>query len=286
MIQGDQIFVRTVSAGRIPREDSGLRGWQYHPRSDARSKAACWGIAFDLMNSCGLLREHALAGKVGFGINHEMRDFRMNRKKNLDLVICTPQGNVNDSAGTLSDLAERYRIVLSESESKELSGLPPLMQTGVGRVLLALEAKACMTEHSKACPRLYDELSSSFHTILGDTQSAIAAAFVSINASSDFASPIRNKGVGKGDPVEVSLHKQPRDAVKVLEKIRELPRRSGEDELGYDAVGAVFVECRNDGSAVTLVDALEDGTQIDPILSYQSLISRVSGIYSSRFRGL
>jgi len=183
-------------------------------------------------------------------------------------------------------LAERYGIVLEQSEIETLASLPQLSRTKVGTVLVALEAKACMTEHSKACPRLYDELSSSFQTILGDTQNAIAAAFVSINASPEFISPLRNKNARLRAPMEVSYHTQPRDAKKVLDKVRELPRRSGEDELGYDAVGTVFLNCRNDGSEVVLVDQLEDGTAVDPILSYSALIHRISGIYTSRFRAL
>lgn len=286
MTRGDHIFARTVSAGAIRSKGGAPRDWQYHPRSDAHSKAACWGIVFDLLASCPLLRGHAAAGRIGFGINHEMRDFLVNRKKNLDLVICAPGNDPEPSSEDFEGLAEKYGIVLEPDERDLLATLPRLSRKSVGTVLVALEAKACMTEHSKACPRLYDELSSSFQTILGDTQNAIAAAFVSINASPEFISPIRNKDEPLAASFSVSYHTQPRDAKRVLDKVRELPRRSGEDELGYDAVGTVFLNCRNDGTEVALVDRLEDGTAIDSILSYSALISRISGIYTSRFRAL
>ena len=76
-------------------------------------------------------------------------------------------------------------------------------------MLLALEAKACMTEHGKARPRLYDELSSSHLTVHGANDAAIAAAFVMVNAATSFISPDRNKwDLSRHDPV-VNEHRQP-----------------------------------------------------------------------------
>lgn len=287
MIRGDQIYVRTISATAISSgTGAARRSWQYHSRSDAHSKAACWGIVYDLLTSCPLLREHVENGKVGFGINHEMRDFRMNRKKDLDLVICTPRGVLDDGAETFSDLVGRYGIALESSEIAGLASLPALKRSAVGTVLVALEAKACMTAHIKACPRLYDELSSSFQTILGDTKNAVAAAFVTINAASEFVSPVVNKETKKSAALKFSAHQQPKDAARVLEKIKELPRRSGEDGIGFDALGVLFVDCRNDGTEVKIVDALPDGTVVDAILTYQAMISRIAAMYSSRFRAI
>lgn len=284
MIRGDQIYARTVTAGSISAKNG--RIWQYHSRSDAHSKAACWSIVFDLLGACSLLRDHVKTGKVRFGINHEMRDFRMNRKKNLDLVICTPGDDPVKEGLKFTELVDQYGIVLDSAEKELLGSLPEFRQSPVGSVLVALEAKACMTEHVKACPRLYDELSSSFQTIHGDTKNAVAAAFVTINSAEEFASPVLNKDVAPGGAPLYSKHVQPKGARRVLEKIKELPRRSGEDGDGYDALGAVFMECRNDGSEVSIVTALTDGTVIDPIITYQSMIQRIASSYTSRFRGL
>jgi hypothetical protein len=287
MIRGDKIYVRTISATAIPSGvGTAKRNWQYHSRSDAHSKAACWGIVFDLLTSCPLLREHVETGKVGFGINHEMRDFRMNRKKDLDLVICTLNGAVDEEAESFTDLVARYGIALDSADIEALALLPSLKRGSVGSVLIALEAKACMTAHIKACPRLYDELSSSFQTILGDTKNAVAAAFVTINAASEFVSPVLNKDTKKNAALKISEHQQPKAAKRVLEKIKELPRRSGEDEIGFDALGALFVDCRNDGTEVKIVDVLPDGTAVDTILTYQAMISRIASMYSSRFRAV
>jgi len=93
---GPSILVRTLSsAGRRDRFNN---HWQYHSRSDHHSKVACWGVVFDLMATTPLLRRHVAVGAVCFGINHEMRDFVHDRKKNLDLVLCTPgSAPANDS---------------------------------------------------------------------------------------------------------------------------------------------------------------------------------------------
>src|SRR5690606_24987057 len=125
---------------------------------------------FDLLQHCPLLRLHASDCKVGFGINHEMRDFQTSRRKVLDLVICTPSKAASaKSSRTFSDLAVECGVKLTENEISILRALPNLSVVPVGNVNLALEAKATMTAHIKALPRLHDELDSSHQTIHGDT---------------------------------------------------------------------------------------------------------------------
>lgn len=281
-MDGPEIFAASISKTQIP--DKFGNNWQYHPRSDSHSKVACWAIVFDLIRNCSLLREHIEIGKVSFGINHEMRDFRLNRKKNLDLVICTPASEEDSESDDFHSLKKAIGIELTASQEKSLSAIPHLPRRPVGSVLLALEAKACMTEHLKARPRLYDELSSSFQTILGDTTSAIAAGFVSINVSDSFVSPLRNSRRLNSSNTETTKHDQPRSAKKVVDKVSELPRRSGEDGFGFDALGVVMIECRNDKSPVTIANSEIYG--VENILRYESLIHRLSTIYTSRFRKL
>jgi hypothetical protein len=280
-MHGPSILVRTLS--KPTREDRHGNRWQYHSRSDHHSKVACWGIVFDLMRQCPLLRRHVTDGTVRFGINHEMRDFRNDRKKNLDLVLCTPSaaGKVGKSL-TLASLVEDYEIELSPAEREELAGLPTLERTPVGSVLMALEAKACMTAHQRALPRLYDELNSSHQTVHGAAEQAIAAGFVMVNSASRFLSPDRNKENFPGDP-KWSAHDQPRDAQLAIEKVRQLPRRDKSDDRGYDALSIVVVDCRNDGSPVQLVET-PPAPQSGEIYHYASMISRLSNLYATRFK--
>ena len=112
---------------------------------------------------------------------------------------------------------------------------------------MALEAKACMTAHNKSEPRLYDELNSSQQTIHGAADQAIAVGLAMVNIADTFISPGRQKG--GVDPV-VTQHNQPAVTESVIEKLRELPRRTATGTEGFDALGIIVVDLRNDGSPV------------------------------------
>lgn len=282
-MHGPQILARTLS--EVTRVDRYGNRWQYHSRSDHHSKVACWGIVFDLLLLNPLLRRHIEAGTVHFGINHEMRDFVHDRKKNLDLVLCTPSsGSAKGSVNSLSEMASEYGIQLSEREAAELAALPPLRRAPVGSVLMALEAKACMTAHQRALPRLYDELNSSHLTVHGASDQAIAAGFAMVNIAENYLSPDLNKKNRASDP-EWSHHNQPRDAQLAIDKVRQLPKRSKPGDTGYDALAIVVIDCPNDGSPVKLVTT-PPAPPTGDIYNYASMIDRLSHIYSTRFKDL
>jgi hypothetical protein len=274
-VHGPSILAASMSVPR-PRGPSKAL-WQYHSRSDLHSKVACWGVLLDLLCTSNLLCRHALAGTVVFGINHEMRDFRSGRKKDLDLVVARPVGAV--SRRTFSHLADRYGVVLDEEQAAELSALPPLFEGPVGSVLVALEAKAAMTEHGKARPRLYDELESSHTAVHGASRQALAIGLVMINAAATFVSPDLNKGLERD---VVTTHRQPAAAEATVSKIRELPRRTDVSRDGFDGLGIVVVSVANDGSPVELV---EDAPAPRPgdVLFYDNMIARVANEYDTRF---
>jgi hypothetical protein len=277
-ISGPQILVRTLSKTLVP--DSHGSDWNYHSRSDHHSKVACWGIVFDLLRASALFRRHVSEGRVGFGINHEMRDFEHNRKKDLDLVICLPASG-GTSGRSLADLATHYRIDLTTAERGELAALPSLKEAAVGSVLVALEAKACMTAHQKALPRLYDELNSSHQTIHAAHDSAIAAGLVMINIAERFLSPGRNLQIRTAAPIW-NRHKQPKSTEITVNKVEQLPRRAQTGVPGYDALGIVVVDCANDGSPVMLHSAPPAPGPGD-IHHYVMMLDRLRGIYDTRF---
>jgi len=281
-MHGPGILVRTLT--KSTRPDRYGNPWQYHSRSDHHSKVACWGITFDLLRSSPLLRRHVESGIVGFGINHEMRDFVHDRKKKLDLVLCTPSGVADELALTLTGMAADYQVALTPEEKTELSTLPTLRRVNVGSVLMALEAKACMTAHQRALPRLYDELNSSHLTVHGATDQAIAAGFAMINIAANYLSPDLNKRSRMSDP-EWSRHDQPRDAQLAIDKVRQLPRRSKTGDTGYDALSIVVVDCVNDGSPVKLVTS-PPAPQPGDIYYYAAMIDRLAHIYATSFRDL
>src|SRR5450756_33137 len=277
-MHGPAILVRTLSS--TSRRDRSGSLWQYHSRSDHHSKVACWGVIFDLLATTPLLRRHVAAGAVCFGINHEMRDFVHDRKKNLDLVLCTPSGGATKD--TLASIASGYDIKLTDEERTVLKGLPTLVRAPVGSVIMALEAKACMTAHQRALPRLYDELNSSHLTVHGASDQAIAVGFAMVNLADHYLSPDLNKKNRSTDP-EWSEHKQPRDAQLAIDKIKQLPRRSKAGDVGYDALSIVVIDMPNDGTPVALVEKPPAPQQGD-IYHYETMIARLSGIYATRFK--
>jgi hypothetical protein len=283
---GQQILVDTLTQP-VAMGKTG-DAWQYHSRSDRHSKASCWGLLFDLLLACPVLQGHVKAGKVCFGINHEIRDFKQNRRKNLDLVICTPQrASTGGKARTLEELADQYGIVLSPAARKALKSAPSIHEAPVGDVLVALEAKACMTAHSKARPRLYDELNSSHQTVHGSSSEALAAGLVVINFAEHFASPGRAGYCPKcGHRVSpVNPHKQPSDGVGVMDKVMQLPRRTKADEDGFDALAILAIDCKNDGSPVTLMPTPPAPSASD-IFNYGQCVSRLSQLFATRFAHL
>ena len=279
-MHGPTILVRTLSSAN--RRDRYGNAWQYHSRSDHHSKVACWGIIFDLLATTPLLRRHVEVGAVCFGINHEMRDFVHDRKKNLDLVLCTPSGTATDD--TLAGIAAGYDIELTGPERNVLQALPKLVRAPVGSVIMALEAKACMTAHQRALPRLYDELNSSHLTVHGSSEQARAVGFAMVNLTEHYLSPDLNKKNRSTDP-EWSQHKQPRDAQLAIDKIKQLPRRSKVGDNGYDALSIVVIDMPNDGTPVKLVREPPAPQQGD-IYHYETMIARLSGIYATRFKDL
>lgn len=279
-MHGPDILVRTLSSST--RRDKTGNAWQYHSRSDHHSKVACWGVVFDLLLNTPLMQRHVAAGVLRFGINHEMRDFVHDRKKNLDLVLCTPGGV--STKDTLASIAATYDIALSDVERAALEEMPTLVRAPVGSVVLALEAKACMTAHQRALPRLYDELNSSHSTVHGSSDQAIAVGFTMVNLADHYLSPDLNKKNRSTEPVW-SNHRQPRDAQLAIDKIKQLPRRAKVGDVGYDALSIVVVDMPNDGTPVNLITKPPAPQQGD-IYHYETMIARLSGIYATRFKDL
>lgn len=282
LVYGPQLLVDTLSVPQ-PRADKHGNRWQYHSRGDRHSKVACWGILFDLMAHCPVLVEQLRSGAVAFGINHEMRDFQQNRKKNLDLVICTRGSGAVRKAATFASLVDRYGIVLSDAAKELLRRLPDFEEAPVGAVRVALEAKAAMTAHIKALPRLHDELNSSHLTIHGSSEEALAVGFVMVNIAESFVSPDMNKCNLDGQQPHVAVHRQPGDAVRVIEKVAEIPRNSREGGTGFDAIGLVVVDCANDRVSPVTLHTVKPAPQIGDIFHYDSMIHRLAELYRGRF---
>jgi hypothetical protein len=282
-VHGPEILARFLTQPGPP--DKYGNRWQYHSRSDRHSKVGCWGVALDLLTTSSLLRRHVEAGKVILGVNHTMTDFATSRKKDLDLVIARPAGDIPTSARTFAGLAEQYGIVLNDIEQGALDALPLFPVADVGAVLVALEAKACMTAHVKSLPRLYDELNSSHLCVHGASRQALAIGYVQVNSSETFVSPVVNNRALAGAEAEVTRHRQPADTVRVLQKVAEIPRRSASSEVGFDGVGVTVLSLRNDGTPVSIVDGPPAPPPGDTF-HYSGMIVRMANEYDTTFASI
>jgi hypothetical protein len=255
--------------------------WQYHSRSDRHSKVGSWGVALDLLNHSALLRRHAETGMVVLGVNHTMTG----RKKDLDLVIARPAAPVMAGTKSFADLAQQYGVPLDVQEQELLRVLPTITIAAVGAVLVALEAKACMTAHVKSLPRLYDELNSSHLCVHGASRQALAIGYVQVNAADEFLSPVVNNHATTVEEAIVTKHRQPGDTLRVLGKIAEIPRRSNSSESGFDGVGITVLRLRNDGGPVRIVND-PPAPQPGDSFHYDSMIVRMANEYDTTFANI
>jgi hypothetical protein len=279
---GERILARSLSQPSVSDKHGNI--WQYHSQSDRHSKIACWGVLFDLICSCPLLREHIAKGRVVFGINHAMTDFVSRRQKNLDLVVCTPRtSEASRRPRNFRALVSEFDITLISDEQSALDALPPFIEGPVGDVLLALESKACMTAHVKAAPRLFDELTSAAQCINGSAEGAIAVGHTIVNCAPIFISTVRNKRVKTDAPFEITKHPLPESVNKIVETIRRLPIRGHATERGYDAIAITALNLINDGTDVSLAPSPPALASDDP-LNYERMVRRIAGIYDTRFQ--
>ena len=217
------------------------------------------------------------------GVNHRMANFASGGHKDLDLVFARPEhGTELTGNQTFASLATRFEIPLNSDEQGVMDGLPTLYVAPVGAVLIALEAKACMTAHIKALPRLHDELNSSHQCVHGAARQALAIGYVQVNNAAEFVSPVINNKLEPGEAPTVSHHRQPHDTLRVIAKVKEIPRRSASSEAGFDGLGITVIDFDNNGGPVKLVTTAPAPQPGDPF-HYSSMIMRMANEYDATF---
>lgn len=274
-MMGPEILANTLSVGTA--RSKGVELWQYHSRSDSHSKIACWTLLLDVLIECDVVRSHAEKGLLGFGINHVVVG---PINKTLDLVLTRLSPGVSRvGRKTFASLGREYSVRLNAAEQGTLDALPVVHQDladDVSEVAMAVEAKACMTEHIKSLPRLHAEILATGYLAKRAIPRAIAVSITLVNVSDSFVSPS-----GKG---KVNKHSQPSDANRVLEMLgTAIPlARDTHNLIGYDVVGALSVHCKNDGSPVTIVDGVGAPTRGQHI-HYERMVRSICSEYRSRF---
>jgi hypothetical protein len=164
-----------------------------------------------------------------------------------------------------------------------LAALPPISQAPVGAVLAALEAKATMTEHVKAGPRLYDELNSSHQIVHASSNRALSIGFFMVNASGIFISPDRNKNLAPDAPRDITIHKQPAAVEHSIDVVKGLPRRNSTSGTGYDGLAIVVINMPNDGTTPVRLVTGPPAPPRGDIFNYQAMLTRIANEYDAAF---
>lgn len=280
---GPEIIRATLSRTRSFGPSSGR--WQYHPRSDHHSKITAVAVMIDLLRESEDLRRDVQRGTVGFGVNPILTD-QTNRRKTLDMMFARPDdANPSSSSRTLADLVLEYGVELTDGQRRELAELPTIRECRVKQALVVLENKACMTAHSKAAPRLRNELEGARDAILASDPVTIAGAFVLVNAAATFVSPTyKDNSERKPNSRRATVHRQPDDARRAIERLEALPLRKRQDEIGYDVLAILALVGVNDGSSWELVDDPAYGAPTtSDIWNYTRAVQRLGVLYRQRF---
>lgn len=275
-MRGPEIIARTMSVATARGATGGGAAWQYHSRSDHHSKLACWALMFDLLLECDVLRKAAADGRIAFAVNHVMVG---PINKTLDMVVTLVDPLPADVASrSFEDMAGELGIRLADEDRGALQQLPPLRiarKQDVSEVVIALEAKACMTEHVKSIPRLHAEILATGYLARKAAQHCITVSFTLVNAAQTFRSP--------GTRGKVTRHKQPSDAMRVIEMLsRAVPLADELGGFGYDVKGVSVIDCRNDGSPVQVVTSAPL-VRTDLHVHYDRMVRSICSAFRGRF---
>ncbi len=275
-MRGPEILANTMSAPSV-RGKKTAEAWQYHSRSDRHSKVACWTMMFDLLAECDVIRKRANEGKLGFGINHVMVG---PINKTLDLVLTVVQSPRSKAKRrAFAGLVDEFEIHLEKKDRAILRDLPVVeedLEEDVSEVAIAMEAKACMTDHVGALPRLHAEILATGYLAKRAAPHCISVSYNLVNAATSFRTP-------SGDGKQTNLHNQPDDARRVVEMLATaIPQVQGGERFGYDVIGVTVIDCKNDGSPVTVVTK-PPGPSTSDHVHYDRMIRSICSAYRSRF---
>lgn len=275
-MRGPDIIARTMSVATARGATGGGVTWQYHSRSDHHSKLACWALMFDLLVECDVLRKAAADGRIAFAVNHVMVG---PINKTLDMVVTLVDPLRADAASqTFADMAAELGIRLADDDRGALQQLPSIRiasKQDVSEVVIALEAKACMTEHVKSIPRLHAEILATGYLARRAAPHCITVSLTLVNAAETFRSP--------GTSGRLTQHKQPSDALRVIQMLSgAVPLADERGSFGYDVIGVSVIDCRNDGSPVQVVTSAPL-MRTDWHVHYDRMVRSICSAFRGRF---
>jgi hypothetical protein len=230
--------------------------YRYHPRSNATSIRLGEYIADDLYNASENLRARVARGQAAYSVDQPFLWGAADEER-IDLAIGIPNG----------------LPVPVETTSIPRSG-------DLGRLFVALEAKAAMTKHIGAKPRLRRELISAHVLTHERDQQAIAAGITIVNVSPTFVAAGAQRDDGSW-PLVKRTHNMPNDALSLMDYLRRMRIRDSLNETGFDAYCHVVIATDNiEGcELITTPPAPQVG---DPD-HYDTFLARLVVLFDRRF---
>jgi hypothetical protein len=244
----------------------------YHPRTSKHSDFQSSIIVRDLLARCPALGRRAASGEIVAKLRHHQQ------VGHADWVIDVAIGTCAGAPLPPGEI---------DPEGARIGFAPPVI------IQVAIELKSVWTEHKKArLNRLRDF--SSFHGYAHQYDpKTIAAAFLVVNSSERFYSPLRAAD-------DITTHGNARTSARqlaknVIDDFRSIHLRSSvSDAPGLEAIGVVAVEHDNlivNPNAASY-ESVHKPTQASPSppnpavgdpLHYQSMIQRICNAYTQRF---
>lgn len=273
-MEGPRILARSLGHS-VERGDG--EAWQYNGRSNLHARQVSWAIFFDLIATCDVFAAHVARGAVGFVLDYQLQS-RLQRR--VHFAICrvgNPDGLA--SARTFAQLGRDIGIVLTPDQEAILGALPVFREEArddAGELLVAVEAKACMTDHSGAIPRLFSEMLAGGYLAKQAVPDAITVAHTLVNASASFVSSSNAKPKKHPSSGPEAVVRMIKEAIPTAQEARN---------IGFDAVGVTVVNCVNDGSPVELVTTAPAPRRSDPH-HYDWMISNLCSTYTAKFSRL
>ncbi len=143
------------------------------------------------------------------------------------------------------------------------------------QIWLAVDAKAIMTEHGKARRNRQRDLNSMAEILHRMQPSPIAGAYVVINMSTHFRSPLRNE--------ETEHRNIERIVAETIPLFQEILKDEQSGRPGLDAVGVSVVDYSNaPGSECKLIEG-SPAPDLSSPLHYQAFLSRICRDFTARF---
>lgn len=240
----------------------------YHPRSSKHSDFQSLVIIRDLVAQCPLIARRARTGEIVAKLRHSQRVGHSDW--DIDIAIGTCAG-----------------APTPPPPNEPITFAPPVI------IQVAIELKGIFTEHNKARKNRLRDFNS-FHGYAHEyNPKTVAAAFLVVNSSEAFWSPLRK-------PDDITVHTRANASARQLAAItvgmfRSIHlRNSVSDPPGLEALGVVVVEHDNlsihPNSAAhaslhmpTRVAPTPPNPPLGDPLHYESMIQRICNAYTERF---